>query len=165
MELEATFIKSAELHDLATDLEDEAYFARRAGDKKAELKYTRQAFEKEAEAAELLRQDPTHYMHAVLHLGAAHFAYRSGYYREAENLIAHGLIGDLGDTQRSEFYELLAKVRLNHSLESAPPTASDNELELTLQGPEADAGLLDVNTLLSQVKIGPLCCAAPSVMC
>ena len=152
MDLEASFNRSAELHDLAANLEDKAYFARRAGDKSAEIEYTKQAYLKEAEAASLLRQHPSHHMHVALHLNAALFAYRAGYYHESENLIAHGLTGHAGDIQRSELYDLLAKVRLCLSLESLDSPWLDNELELTLQGLEADAGLLDVNTLSSQIK-------------
>ncbi|MCY3914720.1 MAG: hypothetical protein OXG49_01785 [Chloroflexi bacterium] len=152
MDLEASFNRSAELHDSAADLEDKAYFARRAGDTSAEIEYTKQAYLKEAEAASLLRQHPSHHMHVALHLNAALFAYRAGYYHKSEILIAHGLTGQADDIQRSELYDLLAKVRLCLSLESADPPKLDNELELTWQGLEADAGLLDVNMLSSQMK-------------
>ncbi|MDE2775467.1 MAG: hypothetical protein OXI77_05965 [Chloroflexota bacterium] len=152
MDLESSFSKSAELHDLAADLDDKAYFARRVGNNSAEIEYTKLAYLKEAEAAKLLRQDPSHHMHVALHLNAALFAYRSGYYQESENLIAHGLTGHAGDIQRAELYDLLAKVRLCLSMESHDPPNTDNELELTLQGLEADAGLLDVDTLSSQMK-------------
>lgn len=152
MDLEASFSRSAELHDLAANLEDKAYFARRAGDKSAELEYTKQAYLKEAEAARLLRQHPTHHMHAALHFNAALFAYRAGYYHESENLLAHGLTGQPGDIQHSELYDLLAKVRLCLSLKSFDSPRLDNDLQLTLQGLEADAGLLDANTLSSQMK-------------
>ena len=152
MDLEVGFNRSAELHDLAANLEDKAYFARRAGDKSAEIEYTKQAYLKEAEAATLLRQHPSHHMHVALHFNAALFAYRAGYYHESENLIAHGLTGHTDDIQRSELYDLLAKVRLCLSLESFDTPWLDNDLELTLKGLEADAGMLDVNTLSSQMK-------------
>lgn len=144
--------RSVSLHREASMLSGQAFQSRFEGDEDGFLRFTREASKKEASAAALLRHDPSHHMHAILHRSAATLAYRCGHYDEAEKLIAHGLTGGASDLQREELYDLLGKVRLSLDLELIDAPRPDNELELTLQGPEADAGLLDVNTLLSQIK-------------
>ena len=144
--------KSVALHRLATDLADEAFFARRAKDNQAELRFTREAFVKEAKSAELLRHDPSHHMHATLHRSAATLAYRCGEYKAAEQLLFHGLLADPGDELRDELYDLLAKVRFRLSLNSDEPPLENDDITMTLLGPDADSGLLEDTALSDQVK-------------
>ena len=152
MDIEARLQKSVQLHNEATDLADEAFFARRARDLEAELRFTREAFSKEAKSAELLRHDPSHHMHAILHRSAATLAYRCGEYKTAEKLIFHGLIADPEGRSRDELYDLLAKVRFRLSINSEAPPLENDELVMTLQGPDADNGLLELSTLADQIN-------------
>ena len=127
--------KSVRLHREASRLANKARLACWSGDDDGYLRYTREALGKEAKSAELLRHDPSHHMYAILHRSAATLAYRCGEYEEAEDLIAHGLSGNIHDFQRDELQDLLDKVKLRLSPESRQPPGMDDELELALQSP------------------------------
>ena len=135
--------KSEELHHNASQLADEAFFARREGETDEEVRLVKAAYRKEADASKLLRHVPSHRMHAIIHQSAAMLAYRCGEYRAAEKLIAHGLAGDLPDLIREELYELLAKVRLNLRLSIEPLPEGKDTVVMILQGIEADSGVLE----------------------
>lgn len=138
--------KSVRFHDVAMELADKAYFARRDGDSEAFLKFTHESYLNEAKAAEILRQDPSHHMYAILHRSAATLAYRCGEYRAAENLILQGLEPRPNDRLRHELYDLLRKVLLHESRGYAYPPLVENEIVVTLTGAEADNGELEAES-------------------
>lgn len=139
--------KSVRLHREASQLANRARIAQFDGDESAYLKLTRQAFQKESESAILLREDPSHHMFTILHRSAATLAYRSADFRAAELLIAHGLAGDPSEHVKEELYDLLGKIRLSSKLGTTDLLDKDTDLVLSLQGVEADAGLLDYKLL------------------
>ena len=99
------------MHRRAMDFANKARMADALGDDDNYMPLTRRAFECESEAAALLRHDPAHQMHAILHRSAAALAFRCGEYRAAESLIAHGLAGDPNPRLREQLTELRADVR------------------------------------------------------
>ena len=103
--------QSVRLHRSASDLAGKALAARIYGDRESYLRLTREAFVKEARSAELLRHNPSHHMHAILHRSAATLAFRCGEYRAAECLIEHGLAGDPDERLREQLTELREEVR------------------------------------------------------
>ena len=122
--------KSVKLHREASGLANKARLACWSGDDDGFLRFTREALGKEAKSAELLRHDPSHHMYAILHRSAATLAYRCGEYEEAEDLITHGLSGDIHDFQREELHDLLEKVKLRQSHKVHEPTGLYDEQEL-----------------------------------
>ena len=135
--------QSVKLHKEATELADDAFFARREGDEEAYLKFTKEAYLKESESASMLRHDTSHPMYAILHRSAATLAYRCDEYRAAEQLIAYGLAGDPNERLREELYELLDKVKHSKWLRENNMPVSGDEFILSLQGIEADVGWLE----------------------
>ena len=121
---------SVRLHREASALSGKALRAHLEGDDNGYLRFTREALGKEAKSAELLRHDPSHHMYAILHRSAATLAYRCGEYGQAENLIAHGLEGNIADFRRKELYDLLEKVKLRQSHKVHEPTGLYDEQEL-----------------------------------
>ena len=85
--------QSVRLHNEATELAVDAYFARRDGDEEAYLRFTKESFLKESESAFMLRYDTSHHMHNILHRSAAVLANRCGEYEAAEELMTHVLVG------------------------------------------------------------------------
>ena len=87
--------KSQQLHTNAMKIAQEAHFARENGDLDNYLKLTKLAFEQEKEAAWALfypfDAEPTR---SVLFRSAAWLAYHCGEWREAERMVAAGLLGD-----------------------------------------------------------------------
>ena len=83
------------LHQQAMQHLDEANVARLRGDQEQARQFTRQAYEREKQAAERLagtpQNEPTH---AILYRSAALFALDCGENGEAERLLAAGLSGN-----------------------------------------------------------------------
>ena len=103
--------QSVRLHQEAMDHANDAFMAQLAGNDVEYKSCTRKAHQKESRSAELLRHDPSHHMHAILHRSAATLAIRCGEYRAAESLIAHGLAGDPDQGLREQLTELRDEVR------------------------------------------------------
>jgi hypothetical protein len=100
-----------ELHHRAMEMADEAFFARRRGDREQPVHFARQAFLLEKEVADLMVPltdiEPPR---SVLHRSAATLAVDCGEIEEAKYLVARGLEGkppaDIGD----ELLELRARI-------------------------------------------------------
>ena len=143
--------RSVRLHRESTTLASKARLALITDDESSYLEYTRKAFEKESQSAELLRHEPSHHMHAILHRSAATLAYRCGENRAAETLIAQGLAGDPKDSLREQLYELQDRVRLKIKLNIRDLPLEDEELVMTLLGTGANKGLIEPRSLARRI--------------
>lgn len=143
--------KSVRLHREASELANRARIAQFDGDDIAYLKLTEQAFEKESESANLLQQDPTHHMFAILHRSAATLAYRCGEHESAEELILEGMRQTRNDGIREDLYNLLDRVRLAVKYGQNANQLEDEELVMTLQGVEANTGLIEPSLLSKRI--------------
>ncbi len=143
--------KSVRLHREASELANRARIAQFDGDEIAYLKLTEQAFEKEMESAKLLRQDLSHHMFAILHRSAATLAYRCGDHERAEELIWEGMRQTRNAAVREEMYSLLDKVRLAVKYGRCAYQLEDEELVMTLQGIEANRGLIEPSLLSKRI--------------
>ena len=143
--------KSVRLHREASELANRARIAQFDGDDIAYLKLTEQAFEKESESANLLQQDPTHHMFAILHRSAATLAYRCGEHESAEELILEGMRQTRNDGIREDLYNLLDRVRLAVKYGQNANQLEDAELVMTLQGVEANTGLIEPSLLSKRI--------------
>ncbi|MCY4073286.1 MAG: hypothetical protein OXG60_18495 [Chloroflexi bacterium] len=144
--------KSVRLHREASQLANRARIAQIDGDETAYLKLTEQAFQKESESAILLREDPSHHMFAILHRSAATLAYRCGEHKTAEELILEGMRQIRNEAMREELYNLLDKVRLAVKYGQHVGQLENDELVMTLQGREANRGLIDPSMLSRRIQ-------------
>lgn len=119
------------LHNEAMDFTDRSLSAQRFGQRDEYLYYTRLAYQKEAEAAQLMADEediePTR---SVLHRSAAALAYRCEKYREAKRLIYRALSGNTPVDIETELYDLLKKVQNAE----AGSQLTEHKLTLTLDG-------------------------------
>ncbi len=143
--------KSVRLHREASELANRARIAQFDGDEIAYLKLTEQAFVKEMESAKLLRQDPSHHMFAILHRSAATLAYRCGEHESAEELILEAMRQTPNDGMREDLYDLLDRVRLAERYGQYTSQHEDEELVMTLQGIEANRGLIEPSLLSKRI--------------
>ena len=143
--------KSVRLHREASALANRARIAQFNGDEAEYLNLTHQAFRKESESAKLLRDDPSHHMFAILHRSAATLAYRCGEHESAEELILEGLRQMRNDTLREDLYDLFDKVRLARKYRQRASQLENEELVMTLQGVEANRGLIEPSLLSKRI--------------
>ena len=143
--------KSVRLHREASELANRARIAQFDGDEIAHSKLTEQAFEKESESAKLLREDPSHHMFAILHRSAATLAYRCGEHESAEELILEGMRQTRNYGMREDLYNLLDRVRLAAKYGQYANQLEDEELVMTLQGIEANRGLIEPSLLSKRI--------------
>ncbi|HBB34276.1 MAG TPA: hypothetical protein DDZ80_25140 [Cyanobacteria bacterium UBA8803] len=105
------------LHQQAMDLAEAAAVARLRGAIEQAAQLTRQAFEQETQAANLIASvldaEPTR---SVLHRSAASLAIECGELRAAERLIATALSGSPPPEIAEELKDLFIQINLNQSL-------------------------------------------------
>ncbi|MEH2434191.1 MAG: hypothetical protein V7K25_08045 [Nostoc sp.] len=118
-----------ELHKQAMDLAEAAFTAKFRGDLKQASQVSRQAFEKESQAAALIANqldaEPTR---SVLHRSAATLAIDCGEFRAAERLIAIALLGNPPQEIAQELKDLFIKINLRPYLERHGLTFDEEKL-------------------------------------
>ncbi|MEH2373692.1 hypothetical protein [Nostoc sp.] len=118
-----------ELHKQAMDLAEAAFTAKLRGDLKQASQVSRQAFEKESQAAALIANqldaEPTR---SVLHRSAATLAIDCGEFRVAERLIAIALSGNPPQEIAQELKDLFIKINLRPYLERHGLTFDEEKL-------------------------------------
>ncbi|WP_035140259.1 hypothetical protein [Fischerella sp. PCC 9605] len=107
-----------ELHNQAMDLAEAAFTAKLKGDLEQANQLTRQAFEKETQAARIianqLNAEPTR---SVLHRSAASLAIECGEFQIAERLIVTALSGNPPQEIAEELKDLFIQINLRPYLE------------------------------------------------
>lgn len=132
------------LHVAAMELADQAFLARLhdAPEKAADL--LRRAFEKEAEAANLVSKDislePTR---SVLHRSAAALALQVNEARLAEKLIAAGLSGEPPEEIAEELRDLLEQAHFERHLGLRGLVLAPNEFQFSLMGNLVGPGIAE----------------------
>jgi hypothetical protein len=118
-----------ELHKQAMDLAEAAFTAKLRGDLKQASQVSRQAFEKESQAAALIANqldaEPTR---SVLHRSAATLAIDCGELRAAERLIAIALSGNPPQEIAQELKDLFIKINLRPYFERHGFTFDEEKL-------------------------------------
>jgi hypothetical protein len=121
------------LHEEAMDLAEMAFVARLGGDLEQADRLSRRAYEDEAKAARLMSDigspEPTR---SVLYRSAASLALDCNEYREAERLIAAGLVGDPPEEIAEELRELFEKVNFQRLKWSAHQILSSEQREVII---------------------------------
>ncbi|MBN3871183.1 hypothetical protein [Nostoc sp. JL33] len=118
-----------ELHKQAMDLAEAAFIAKLRGDLKQASHVSRQAFEKESQAAALIANqldaEPTR---SVLHRSAATLAIDCGEFRAAERLIAIALSGNPPQKIAQDLKDLFIKINLRPYFERHGLTFDEEKL-------------------------------------
>ena len=118
-----------ELHKQAMDLAEAAFTAKLRGDLKQASQVSRQAFEKESQAAALIANqldaEPTR---SVLHRSAATLAIDCGELQAAKRLIAIALSGNPPQEIAQELKDLFIKINLRPYLERHGLTFDEEKL-------------------------------------
>lgn len=107
---------SQQLHTTAMQIAQEAHFAKQKGDLEEYLKLIKLAFQQEKEAAWALfynfEAEPTR---SVLFRSAAWLAFNCGELREAEKMVAAGLVGNPPLEIITELRTLYRKILTSHN--------------------------------------------------
>jgi hypothetical protein len=142
-----------ELHRQAMNQAEMAFMAKLKGDMEYSRELTRQAFDNERKAAELLTRnfedEPTR---SVLHRSAASLALDCGEYRAAERLIAAALFGNPPDEIAEELRDLLEQVYFQRHLELRGISLSPNEVQMSISGEEVGFGMANSDEFLKRVS-------------
>lgn len=135
-------IEIRELHNQAMDLAERASVAKMNGNIEQTNKLLRKAYEKELEAADILRDisspEPTR---SILFRSAASLAIDCNELREAERLIAVGLSGNPPSDIAEELRDLFEKVNFHRHLDLRGIVLESNELQMSIAGKSISAGI------------------------
>ena len=142
-----------ELHESAMDLADQAFLARRRGDIDAAYQLSRQAYDEEVRAAEILRNDfDAEPSRSVLYRSAASLAMECGETREAERLISTALIGNPPFEIAEELRNLLEQVNFERHLRLDKIDLSAAEFQLSIFGGAVGYGIALSEVVIERVK-------------
>lgn len=142
-----------ELHEVAMDLADQAFLARRKGDIKVADKLSRQAYEEELRAAEILRDDlNAEPSRSVLYRSAASLAMECGETREAERLISIALVGNPPLEIAEELRNLLEQVNFERHLRLEKIDLSSAEFQLSIFGSAVGYGIARSEVIIERIK-------------
>jgi len=141
------------IHREAMKLAEEALLAKQKANLDLWMKLTREAFEKEREAAELLKNEceyePTR---SVLYRSAASLALDCGEIREAEKLISLALIGQPPEEIAEELRDLLEKVYFERHLSLRGLKIGPDEFQFSIWGKLVSYGMAQSEEFISRVQ-------------
>jgi len=142
-----------ELHRTAMDLVDQAWIARHNGEQAQAEELTREALQREREAAELAaNRNAPEPSRSVLHRSAAALAYKCGEYQEAERLISVALAGEPPSAIAHELRVLQAQVKFQLYWYTHGPTIDNHSVELTIDGPGTGYGAILSETVSERLR-------------
>ena len=142
-----------ELHEQAMDFADQAFIARRRGNSELADKLSRKAFELEAAAAHLVRDDLTSEpTRSVLYRSAASLAMDCGEVRQAERLIAIALAGNPQPEIAEELRDLLEQVNFRRHLRLQNIDLVAGELQFSIAGKAIGYGMALSEILVQRIK-------------
>ncbi len=125
---------------------DEADLAELFGDRKKFLRLTKQAFEKEKAAADLMEDIDVEPSRGVLHRSAATLAWRCGFYDRSEKLIYRALAGNPRSDIEWQLKDLLGTV----NLAKAGVHLGEGQLQFSLHGSQIGNGKAAIEELTSR---------------
>ena len=142
-----------ELHDKAMNLAQLAVLALHSQDWKRAEELARQAYEHEAQAAELIplgeSSEPTR---SILYRSAASLAYQCKEFATAQRLIAKGLSGFPTPQVEQELKDLYEQVNFEHHLKVRGVTLENEDLQLSLQGKGVGFGSILYDEFVKRMK-------------
>jgi hypothetical protein len=145
--------KMRDLHDQAMKLAQLALVARHQGDWQRAEELARQAFQHEAQAAELIPDDqssePTR---SILYRSAASLAYQSREYNAAQRFIAKGLSGFPPPQIEQELKDLYQQVNFEQHLQVRGIKLENEDLQLSLEGNAVGFGEILYDEFIKRMK-------------
>jgi len=140
------------LHQEAMSIAQYAYQLRLMGKSEESKEKLKEAFYREREAA-ILAKDSSEPTRSVLFRSAATLAFNSDCIRDAEEMVAYGLIGNPPDEIAEELRDLLEQVHFSRHLELRGVSLSDNEIQLSLAGPDVGFGVIKGDEFIKRYEI------------
>lgn len=144
--------KANELHNLAMDYADEAFFAQRQGQYERARECFENAYSAEKSAAEQLADTDLEPTRSILFRSAATLALDCGKVREAEKLVAFALAGDPPDDIADELRELFERVNVRRHLDLQGLVLSEDDLQITFAGNAIGKGFGPRKEIFSRVN-------------
>ncbi|QDT91748.1 hypothetical protein [Gimesia algae] len=142
------------LHNNAMDAANKAYVADLHGDFNLAESLFREAFEKEREAAILLKNDlDTEPTRSVLFRSAATLGIDCREFREAERLIAIGLSGNPPDQLCDELRDVLETVYFSRHLSLRGVGLDPGEVQMSLTGSAVGFGLIESKQFVYRAEV------------
>ena len=138
----------SQLHNEAMEYTDESFIARGLNERDEYLRLTKLAYEKEAEAANLLFDEDVEPTRSILHRSAATLAFRCDMYPEAKRLIHRALSGHPPADIEIELNDLLGKVKLA----VAGIDLTENQVQLALEGGDIAFGKAPTPSVISRIQ-------------
>ncbi|MBN1698171.1 MAG: hypothetical protein JW881_11710 [Spirochaetales bacterium] len=146
--------ESNDLHQQAMILAEKAFFLKFENKIKEAIEFFKQAYELEKKAALLLNvtdlNEPTR---SVLFRSAASLAINARKYREAEIMVSYGLIGNPPYDVAEELRNLLEQLNMERHLDIKGIILRDDEIQLSLAGPEIGFGMVKSDEFLKRIDI------------
>ena len=139
------------IHDQAMDWADKARSARRDRDEDAYVRFMKNAFELEKQAALMIQSEESEPTRSVLHRSAASLAYKCKMYREAEKLISRAVAGQPPREILQELRRLNRKVYFELRMEEREVAVSKQEFSMNLDGNEIIDGLAPVDLVTPRI--------------
>ncbi|MDQ6695043.1 MAG: hypothetical protein M3014_11600 [Chloroflexota bacterium] len=133
---------------------DRAFLARLQRDTTEEKSQTRLAYDWEAAAASVLRDDFTaEPSRSILYKGAASIALQAGFVAEAARMIHTALMGNPPPEIAEELHDLLEAVNFKRHLQLKNVTLEPSQLQLSITGDEVGSGVALSDVLVDRIKI------------
>lgn len=141
------------VHREAMMLAQEAIVFRELGNETEAISLFRKAFELEKEAAlKLLTEFDAEPTRGILFRSAATLAMDCGEYREAEQLVNHGLAGNISDEMADELRDLYEDINMGRHLKLGEVELSSSEIQMSLSGNEVGYGIINSNEFIGRYK-------------
>lgn len=140
------------LHRQAMDLAFEASMKQSVGHIEAARDLTARALEFERKAANILENSDIEPTRAILFRSAASLAIDIGELREAEKLIARGLLGNPPTEIANELRDLFEQVNLDRHLNLRGIVLNEGEFQMSIVGDAVGFGVVESDVYLGRVQ-------------
>lgn len=141
------------LHNKAMDIAEKAYLSKIKGDMVEFVSLSKEACALEARAANLLLQKyDTEPSRSILYRSAATLAMDCGEFREAERLIAAGLMGTPPEDIAEELRDLLENVHFSRHMELRGVALEQDECQLSISGASVGFGIALTDEFVERVQ-------------
>lgn len=142
-----------ELHNLAMTLAQQAMVAREAGNLEEAGRLAREAFEVEAQAADILeREEASEPTRSILYRSAASLAFQAKDFAAAQRLVAKGLAGYPPADVEVELKDLYETINFEHHLDVRGVELNPEDLQVALQGDVVGAGTVLYSEFLKRLE-------------
>lgn len=139
-------------HNQAMGKAEQALFARRSGDYGKTQALFRDAYEIERRAAELVQEDEEP-SRGVLYRSAASLALSGGLHREAERMVAAGLLGHPPEQIVEELRDLLQQIHFERHLKLRGVILGEDEVQLSIAGPDVGHGIVRSDEFIRRIGL------------